>query len=108
MGKYDFEDTSSGLLAEPSAMAYGSASYFTEGTSALAIKVPTKDLTLAKEMISRMGWNLFVDCISDRKMRRNKNVKSALARLKGCVSVSEDYDYKEELALALEEKYQRP
>jgi len=67
------------------------------------ISLPQSEFTILKKLAKALGWNLFVQekpeelSISQRK--------ELVDKLYGCVQLPEDFDYKKELEIAINEKY---
>ncbi len=97
-------DNGVAMVAEPAEASYGTHI----GMRPLSISIPEKDLTLAQEMISRMGWMIIERPQMPASLPSHKtSVRKALNELRGCISLPKDFDYKESLYDALKEKYDR-
>ena len=67
------------------------------------LNVPKSDVHFLSELVKKMGWNMRQP---QQHVATSAKDKAKLAqRLFGCIQLSEDFDYKEELSAALSDKY---
>ena len=57
----------------------------------IELNVPVMDLELLKSLVKRMGWTIATD---SPVASVNRNKAEALNRLRGCVSLPSDFDYR--------------
>jgi hypothetical protein len=66
------------------------------------LNIPRSDVHFLSELVKKMGWGM----TQAQSMSSYSNDRVKLAeRLYGCIELPEDFDYKEELASALSDKY---
>jgi hypothetical protein len=74
-------------------------------THSVHVTVPVSELQLLKDIAQKMGWMCHSDNNAE-KISKNKKRMDALNRLKGCISLPADFDYKKEVSAAILEKYE--
>lgn len=67
------------------------------------ISLPQSEFTILKKLAKALGWNLFVQEKPEELSVSQK--KELVDKLYGCVQLPEDFDYKKELEIAINEKY---
>ncbi len=70
----------------------------------ISIEVPQSDMGFFRDFVKKMGWNIVISS-KTASAHEKGDYKSAMKRLSGCINLSADYDYKEELEKSLIEKY---
>lgn len=66
------------------------------------LNIPRSDVHFLSELVKKMGWGM----TQAQSMSSYSNDRVKLAeRLYGCIELPENFDYKEELASALSDKY---
>ena len=67
------------------------------------ISLPQSELNILKELAKALGWNLFVQ--EEQNPIDNYERRELINKLYHCIQLPEDFDYKKELELAINEKY---
>jgi len=67
------------------------------------ISLPQSEFTILKKLAKALGWNLFVQEKPEELSVSQR--KELVDKLYGCVQLPEDFDYKKELEIAINEKY---
>ena len=70
----------------------------------IELNVPVMDLELLKSLVKRMGWTI---ATKSPVASVNPNKAEALNRLRGCVSLPTNFDYRKEMEQELSAKYER-
>ena len=70
----------------------------------IELNVPVMDLELLKSLVKRMGWTI---ATNSSVASVNPNKAEALNRIRGCVSLPADFDYRKEMEQELSAKYER-
>lgn len=97
--KYEYNNIPSDMAAEPVVNTHGIV------TNVLSIGIPQKDMAIAREMINRMGWIVYTYPQTKSDKKQNDLLHNAIANLKGCISLPNNFDYKKDIAEYLEAKY---
>ena len=67
------------------------------------ISLPQSEFTILKKLAKALGWNLFVQEKPEELSVSQR--KELVDKLYGCVQLPEDFDYKKELEITINEKY---
>jgi hypothetical protein len=70
----------------------------------VSIRVPLVDLPLLKTLANKMGWIISSEKVKGTPVRNPKKTE-ALKKLRGCISLPDDFDYKSELEASILSKY---
>jgi len=68
----------------------------------VSLNVPQSDVNFLNKLVEKMGWGMTQ---SQAKASSPTDKVELAKRLYGCIQLPEDFDYKEELTIALYEKY---
>ena len=68
------------------------------------ISLPQSEFTILKKLAKALGWNLFVQEKPEELSVSQR--KELVDKLYGCVQLPEDFDYKKELEIAINKKYE--
>ena len=68
------------------------------------ISLPQSEFTILKKLAKALGWNLFVQEKPEELSVSQR--KELVDKLYGCVKLPEDFDYKKELEIAINKKYE--
>ena len=68
------------------------------------ISLPQSEFTILKKLAKALGWNLFVQEKPEELSVSQR--KELVDKLYGCVQLPDDFDYKKELEIAINKKYE--